>query len=384
MVLNPEITNVDSIDTSLHLTVQNVDVSVINALRRTILSNIPTLVFRGFPNNKNNIEIRKNTTKFNNEYLKQRISCIPVFNDNPSTFKSFIENYVVELNKINETMSKMYVTTEHFKLKNKNTGQYLPDQEVKKYFPPDPITGDYLMIVVLYPNFNSKNEPNEEISFEAKLDIGTAQENSCWNIVHNVCYENVQDPEKVKQHSDEITDEYEKKDFLLLDAQRLFIPNKFRMTIDSLGIYENQNILLMACDIIVKKLSKIEHYINQSSPILTKDEYDFNATNGMASQKEIETNMNKYCDLYKEDDFVVFKLFEDDFTIGKIVEKYLFYMFEKDLSYIGFKKDHPTKKEAFIYIKFKQESSTEKIHEYFKQMLDATSKIFTKIRGLQQ
>ena len=48
------------------------------ALRRTILSDIPVVVFRTSPEEENNCIIDKNTTRFNNEIVKQRLSCIPI------------------------------------------------------------------------------------------------------------------------------------------------------------------------------------------------------------------------------------------------------------------------------------------------------------------
>ena len=57
------------------ITVEFIDteLSVVNSLRRVALSSIPCLVFRGFPHKENLINITKNTSKFNNEYLKHRI-----------------------------------------------------------------------------------------------------------------------------------------------------------------------------------------------------------------------------------------------------------------------------------------------------------------------
>ena len=37
--------------------------------------------------------IIKNTTKFNNEYLKHRLACIPIMNDDESTFNAFCNLY---------------------------------------------------------------------------------------------------------------------------------------------------------------------------------------------------------------------------------------------------------------------------------------------------
>ena len=60
----------------LHFIIDNIDVSIINGLRRVITSNIPTLVFRGFPDKDNQINIKKNTTKFNNEYLSHLVDSL--------------------------------------------------------------------------------------------------------------------------------------------------------------------------------------------------------------------------------------------------------------------------------------------------------------------
>ena len=76
----PSITNIDSIDGKMMFDLMNVDVSVANGIRRVLLSNIDNLVFQAFPHEECSINITKNNTKFNNEYLKQRISCIPVHN----------------------------------------------------------------------------------------------------------------------------------------------------------------------------------------------------------------------------------------------------------------------------------------------------------------
>ena len=88
----------------LFLTFDNTDVSIVNALRRVITTNIQTLVFRGFPYKDNQINILKNTTKFNNEYLKHRLACIPIMNDDESTFNAFCNLYKIEVNVTNDSL----------------------------------------------------------------------------------------------------------------------------------------------------------------------------------------------------------------------------------------------------------------------------------------
>lgn len=365
-----ELTFKDIKEDSLTVNFRNTDVSIVNGLRRTIMTEIPTLVFKGFPYNENEINIETNTTKFNNEYMKHRISCVPICNDDPTTFEQYVKNYVVELEEVNETLEKMYITTEHFKVKHKTTGEYLPREEVMKLFPPSNISGDYIILCILYPNYNKKNEETERIKFAANFNIGKAVDNSCWNVVNTCAYENVKD-DKMIQTLLETTNmsDYEKKDFMLLDAQRVYIPNEFRFHLEGIGIYSSSKIMDIATSYIISKFRLIKENIHQQTKILSKEQAIFNETNGKLSLEEIETIENVYAQMYYDDNMIVIKIKKDDFTVGKILEKKLYHNYCENsnvLEFVGFKKEHPTKKEAFIYIKFMNNAKKNDI----KQMID--------------
>ena len=66
-------------DGVMTFTIANIDVSYVNAIRRTILSDIPIVCFKTTPYEQNKANIVINTTRLNNEILKQRLSCIPIF-----------------------------------------------------------------------------------------------------------------------------------------------------------------------------------------------------------------------------------------------------------------------------------------------------------------
>ena len=76
--MNPLVESIVDEDSILRFRVSNIDVSIINSLRRIILSEIPCFVFRTFPYNKNKAAIEINNTRFNNEIIKQRLACIPI------------------------------------------------------------------------------------------------------------------------------------------------------------------------------------------------------------------------------------------------------------------------------------------------------------------
>tara|TARA_Y100000389_G_scaffold203265_1_gene251151 strand:- start:30945 stop:32111 length:1167 start_codon:yes stop_codon:yes gene_type:complete len=358
-----EIYNINEQNEILTFEIHNANVSVINSIRRVVLSNIETLVFKGFPHNENNINIIKNNTKFNNEYLKHRISCIPIMNDDSGTFNNFRENYKIVVNVENNTSEIIYVTTKDIDIVNKTTNNKINKEEINRLFPPNKIIQDsdeYILICVLYPNHNSNNSP-ESIHFEANFDIGTSKENSCWNVVSNCMYENVKDQVQINKIVDNIQNISKKKDFELLDAEKIYLPNEFKFTVETLGIFSNRQIIDKACNYIISRLNLVLQFIktNNSTEVLSNNELTRNITNGSISKEEMNYYENVYCMLYKEDNFYVFELKEDDYTIGKIIEKYLYEFNENgNIEFVGFKKDHPSTFNVKIYIKYKTKVSS--------------------------
>ncbi len=78
----------------LKFTLTGVNVSIANSIRRTILSDIPCVVFKTSPNEENNSNILVNTSRFNNEIFKQRLSCIPI---HIHDLEMPLKNYLMEV-----------------------------------------------------------------------------------------------------------------------------------------------------------------------------------------------------------------------------------------------------------------------------------------------
>ena len=102
--MEPRVINKSEKDDILRFTINNIDVSLINALRRIILSEIPITVIRSAPYAKNDVNILKNTTRLNNEILKQRLSSIPIFIRDELSLEELRE-YEVEVNMKNESQA---------------------------------------------------------------------------------------------------------------------------------------------------------------------------------------------------------------------------------------------------------------------------------------
>jgi DNA-directed RNA polymerase subunit L len=363
------VSEVQTIDDELMFNLNDVDVSIVNGLRRVCLSNINTLVFRGFPHSENKINIEKNTTKFNNEYLKHRLQCVPIHNDDPRTFENYKRQYAVKLHAVNKTMNKIYITTQDFEIIEKESGNVLQNSKdlVSKMFPVDPISGEGILIMILMPHYNKAEKP-DEINMVLEFDIGHAKQNNCWNVVSKSVFENVQDPVKVQKKLDEIneSDPVKRRDFELLDAQREYIDNKYKFTIASLGGFSNSDIVKMACEYIIERFNRLDNELDSTTTIMEKTDID-DFTNDAFYSLYVHEDM---------EDFLVLKLKDDDYTIGKMIENHLYGMFRSDLEFVGFEKKHATEREAYIYIKYMNPSDKESL---IKTQLKAVSQ---KVRQL--
>ena len=69
--MNPQVEKLVEDNGVLTFTLNGVNVSLANAIRRTILSDIKTVVFKTSPYEENKSNILVNTTRFNNEIIKQ-------------------------------------------------------------------------------------------------------------------------------------------------------------------------------------------------------------------------------------------------------------------------------------------------------------------------
>jgi DNA-directed RNA polymerase subunit L len=325
--MDPHIEIINTANDSFGFTLSGVNVSIANAIRRTILSDIPIVVFRTLPNEQNKCKIITNTTRLNNEIIKQRLSCIPIHITDIRDFP--LKNFIMEVNIENNTDTVMIVTTEDFTIKDLVTGKMVSKDKVKEIFPANDHTGYYIDFVRLRPRI-SDEIPGEKIHLICEFDIGSAKEDGMFNVVSTCSYgftidSALQDAELAKkrqQWKDEGKSEkeidFESKNWKLLDGKRIYKKNSFDFIIQSVGIHTNNEIVDIACKILIEKLKEIDE-------IIEKDELEI---------KNSDNTMANCFDVILEN---------EDYTIGKILEYFLYTKFyEKNiLTFCGFKKMHP-------------------------------------------
>jgi DNA-directed RNA polymerase subunit L len=358
-IIEPTISKIAESNNILTFTMSNVNVSIANGLRR-ITSEIPIIVFRTSPHEKNKAEFEINTTRMNNELLKQRLSCIPIYAD----LDFPINKYILVVDKQNKTNTVEYVTTADFTIVDIETNQ-VDKKLTTQLFPRNPLTGDYPELVRLLPRV-SENIEGERIKLRCKFDIGTAKEDSSFNVSSTCVYSNTPDPVKIKAAWAEKKAELAKtlnaaeiafieKDWNLLDAKRQFMDDSFDFTVETVGQLTNMEIIAKAAKLMIERLKRLQETI-QSEPNII-----------VASETTIPNSFD-------------ITLKGEDYTLGKVIEYILYEVhYDKTLNYCGFRKPHPHIDESIIRLGFKSPMDKVTVISYIVNAAVEAIYVFDKI-----
>jgi DNA-directed RNA polymerase subunit D len=344
-------------DGTLKFTVNQINVSLANAVRRTILADIPTYCFRTLPHAENRVQITTNTTRLNNEIIKQRMGCIPIhIKANDPDFEHFIvEDYRVVLDVQNTGTANQYVTTKDFRMVNAKTGKELSESVVRRIFPPDTITAGYILIARLIPRLTQFVE-GERLALTAEIGVGTARMDGMYNVVSTCAYkatQNVEEADKVWAECAKLLERdgneaafiaSEKKNWFTMEANRYIVPDSFDFIIESVGVYSNTEIVTKACLLLIEKCNKLISDIENASGDVDIAPSDSTLSNGYDVTLQNE-----------------------DYTLGKCIEHFLHtnhYVGSRTVSFCGFRKNHPHDTHSMIRIAFHAPTDVDIVHAY--------------------
>jgi DNA-directed RNA polymerase subunit L len=337
----------------LQFTLENVDVSIANGLRRILLSEIPCLVFRTdvLLDTTENTLFHVNTTRHHNEILKQRLRCVPICIPSKNKVTDFdYKAYRCEVQKKNTSdITTMYVTTEDFKVIEKATGK--EDKALtKQMFVPDPISGHYIEFARLLPRVVDYTD-GEELHFSAEFQVATAEQDGAYNVCSTCTYACTPDTKKQQEAWDAIKEnekdknESDEKNWRLSSAQRIVKPNSFDFTIEtvSAGVYTNGELVRKACDCMKLKCEKfIESMLDDTASIVVEAKY--NVTMPLAYN-------------------IILK--REGYTLGKALEHLIYskhYYGDRTLTFCAFKKTHPHDVDSFIQVALQDDTENNLAH----------------------
>ncbi len=350
----------------LRFTLSGVNVSIANSVRRIILSEIDTVVFKTYNEDVNKCIVTKNTSAFNNEIIKQRLGCVPI---HIKDMDMPLKNYIVEIDQENNTDTILHVTTQDFKIKNIDTQSYLSDSDTQLIFPPCDQTGYYIDFLRLKPMI-SDEIPGEALQLTCEFSIGNAKENGMFNVVSCCSYGNTVDD--VKQEielnkkrkewkdaglsADDI--KFESTNWKLLDGFRITKKDSFDFVLETCGVFTNQEIVHKGCDILIKNMEVIQ-------TLIVDDKLKID---------ESTTTMKNCYDII---------IPNEDYTIGKALEFALytkFYEGAEILSFCGFKKVHPHDNDSIVRVAYKDVIDRSSIKGHLQTCIQDLTVIYNKIK----
>lgn len=364
--LEPRIEIIENTSDTTTFTLSGINVSLANALRRTLLTDIPMVVFRTTPNEQNKCVIFENTSRLNNEIIKQRLSCIPIHVTNEEDFP--INNYLMEVQVENNTDNILYVTTEDFVVKDLVSNKDLSKDTLRTIFPPNDITGYYIDFVRLRPRISAEI-PGEKIHLTCKFDIGTAKEDGMFNSVSTCSYgftvdtalQEAELAKKMQTWKDEGKNaeqiKFDAENWRLLEGKRIFRKDSFDFVVQSVGVYTNDQLLNTACKILIQRLADLD-------TLIEKDELEI---------KNAENTMSNSFDVVLEN---------EDYTIGKVIEYFMHSKFYETnlLTFCGFKKMHPHDTYSLIRLAYSNPVEKSTIKGNLKSCIQDAVEVYTKIK----
>ena len=193
--------NYDKLSDKHSFVLNDVDLGIINSIRRIILSEIPVIGFYG--EDEPTIKIPINTGPLHNEFMIHRIGLIPLHISEEITENYEDGEYEFELNIENKSNQIINITTANF------TGTYkekkLTKEELNAIFPANKITKSHILITRL--------RPSEHLHLKASAIKRTGKLNASFSPVSLSNFYFIEDITEVKEG--------------VLERHRNYVKNKY-------------------------------------------------------------------------------------------------------------------------------------------------------------
>jgi DNA-directed RNA polymerase subunit L len=334
----------------LHFTVDDVDASFVNAIRRIVLAECETIGFNTDEYLNSDLKMLENTSSLHNEFILHRFGLIPINISDVTNFHN--SKYKFILKKENTTNDIMPVTTEDFQVFDTESNKEIPSID---FFPPNKETGEYISLLKLKSNPNKKGE---KIHLEGKATRSSGNKNARYSPVSCIYYRNTQDPEKQKVGFEKYlvtknAQGVEKKEldilhrrFMLEEGDRYFYtdedgePYKFQFYIESVGVIEPHLILKEAITILKKKLLQLKHNVAKITE--NNDSVDgIDISESIGIMKAYTINIQN-----------------ETHTLGNLMQAYISKIHTDQILFIGYRNPHPLKNNIEIKLAANSHSMT--------------------------
>jgi DNA-directed RNA polymerase alpha subunit len=300
---------------------KNFPLTFVNAIRRILLSSIPTVVV-------NDVEILKNTSQLPHEMLKHRVKMLPI-NVSPSE-SSVIKDTKIEIRVFPDTAEEIRtITTDDFAIESSRQGIILKDRDLDT------------------PLLFLRLRQNEELHIKANLTLATEGVSQLCNVSTSWHV----DPERMKNDRKIwIEKGLDAREFDNFEYQKSYAVNEknepywFDMSIESKGVMKTSDVLRMALVILRKNVT------------------DF--------MKEALDNIRRS----EDKDTYVISVTSGGHTIGGLFQEILYS--DMNVKYVGYDIRHPLKSDMDIPLV--TDKSPESVLKSAKELIEEYCKIVEK------
>lgn len=323
--------------------INNIDLAIINGIRRVILTDIPIpgIIGEKLENDDPSVDILINNGALHNEIIIHRIGLIPIClkEDEIDDYKD--NSIHIELNVKNTTNKMLDVRTSDItatrETATRNTTN-ITKEELATIFSANKISGDHILITRL--------RTGEHLHFKAKVVKRTGRDNASFNPVSLSNFSYIQDPKEADKKTN------------ILDKERSYYKNKYgdavRFKFDIESINHNigpKYLVSKSLDIIMNKLELLRRELN-NEPVAA-------ATAATAATK---VKIQQFQDIAGTYEFIIE---DEDDTLGNIIQSYIHNHFIREnnkykdkisCTYIGYICPHPLKSLMILRISLEDAS----------------------------
>jgi len=327
------------------------DKSIVNSLRRILLSEIPCVAFRVEEGTKQDIIMEVNNTSLHKEFLLHRLSMIPLYM-NPEEYEN---QYLFYLNVKHDSSNPfIFVTTDDIQifplkpdteisdtvsLDDYDLSKPVSKQINKEIFRPFTFRDKVYPILITELKSTGSDDTYQELVCYGVPSISDGREHARWKGCSDATYTFLENDESFmktamdKAGIKKIIDDEERVKFIdslrLSEGERYFYrdifnePNRYTFTITSVHYQSSKQLFIQANEIMINKLETLkQHFIN----LVSEDSTTIIV--------EPTINENNY----------QFKLCGQNDTIGNVLQSHIVDKFidnDSLLIFCGYRKSHP-------------------------------------------
>ena len=362
-------------DKKTEFSIKNVDVSIVNSIRRTIQSNVQNVAFFFDAKSVDNpdVKIMKNDSPLHNEFLSQRLSMIPIHFKKKEIDNWQRDDYSFEINQKNNSNAFMNITSEHITVKRID-GTQLSNKEREQLFPKNAKTKDHILITKL-PPATLKHTPAIEVNLRASLGCG--QKHSCFSPTSLCTYMNkIVEGDELKNAEKDFVEKYLEQYKGVADVKDLTKQAKLKFdTLDKQRYYEKDS-----------DTGEPNHFVFklESECALLPFQIFSEAIGYILSR--IDKLIRAKLDIKDVDkDQYEITIHDESHTIGNLIQALVYNKFVREdggrqISFIGYFVTHPL--ENTVCVKITSTLSKEKLADVFQK--DALGHIRQSLEDLRE